>query len=82
MSDECIHLLDPATCTICNGRDRRERVASRGEERHGKAFTAKYAGQCSECNLPISVGQSIVIIQGDHVLDRRRFAHARCVVWP
>lgn len=53
---ECIHGLLDITCTICNGRDKRERAETREAYR---TFPAKYDGQCRECNLPISVGQMI-----------------------
>lgn len=53
--EECIHGLGPiACCTICNGRERRE-----ADQQQYRTFAAAYAGQCSGCNLPIVVGQTI-----------------------
>jgi hypothetical protein len=60
MTDECIHLLDPATCTICNGRDARERKAAKTVVR---TFTARYAGHC-RCGDLIAPG-AIIAELGD-----------------
>jgi hypothetical protein len=52
---ECIHGLGPVSaCTICNGRDERDRAVT---AERAVTFAAKYPGQCSCCNLPIHVGQ-------------------------
>ena len=55
-AEECIHLLDPATCTICNGRDRREKAAAMAERR---VFPARFDGWCSFCQSAINVGDLI-----------------------
>lgn len=59
--DECIHGLGPvAHCTICNGRDQADFLATfNGEQHHPRVFQAKYPGQCPGCDLPIMVGQSV-----------------------
>lgn len=67
--DECIHLLNPATCTICNGRERRERETHTEGRRE---FPAKYEGQCPTCNLPIRVGDTVAWRTGEPA------RHARC----
>lgn len=58
--NDCIHLLDPATCTICNGRDERERRNRIRTVERPRIFPARFAGDCDACNLPIHVGQPIV----------------------
>lgn len=63
--EECIHLLDPSTCTICNGRDKREAEA---ESSRYKMFPAKYAGRCSACRFSISIGDLIGWREGEPVL--------------
>lgn len=55
-TDECIHLLDPATCTICNGRDKREREAARTVVR---TFAARFGGTCRRCDEGIEPGSLI-----------------------
>lgn len=64
--DECIHLLDPATCTICNGKDRARRLAAQSVK---FAFGAKFVGPCPTC------GESVV--PGD-VLFRMVDESLRC----
>lgn len=60
MSDECMHLLDPQTCTICNGREKRERVT----QSWSNPFTAKYDGYCTRCRGSIDAGDQICISDG------------------
>lgn len=52
--DECIHGIYPVeSCTICNGRDAREK-------REGTStIVAKYYGSCSDCSMPIKPGDLI-----------------------
>lgn len=60
--DECIHGLGPVeACTVCNGRDKRERSAEIAQPR---TFAAKYEGQCAECNLAIAIGQIVAWLPG------------------
>lgn len=47
-SDECKHLLDPATCTICNGRETKARRK------------AKAPGPKKDSLISIDVGNSVV----------------------
>jgi hypothetical protein len=55
--EECIHGLGPIeACTICNGRDKREKAEAAERPR---VFPAKYDGHCPGCNLPIHAGQMI-----------------------
>jgi hypothetical protein len=69
-ADECIHGLGlVSACTICNGRERRERES---HTEGWREFPAKYEGQCPACNLPIRVG-SMIAWRPD---DRPR--HADC----
>lgn len=61
---ECIHELDPASCAVCNGADKRaaEREAFRSTaERgvYGPWFTAKYDGMCAGCFEDIEPGDTI-----------------------
>jgi hypothetical protein len=53
-NDECIHGLGPiAACTICNGRERRERAE---RDRIVARWTALYNGTCAMCGGAISPG--------------------------
>lgn len=63
--------MDPAWCTMCNGRDRREEQAA-AERPH--IFPAKFESHCPECNLPISIGQQVAW------LPERPAVHESC--WP
>ena len=72
--DECMHLLDPATCTICNGRDKRETQ----QRRHhmdstypASVVVARFEGWCDECHGTIESGQDIIAADG-------RWIHERC----
>lgn len=61
MSDvDCPHLgrpmEHPTECTICSGADKRLRDQQAEAPR---TFPAKFASQCPECNLPITVGTAI-----------------------
>lgn len=56
--DECMHLLDPATCTLCNGHDKRER--GRKPVALGRSFPARFDGWCGGCGGDIETGESIV----------------------
>jgi hypothetical protein len=54
----CRHLLEPATCTVCNGRDDHERVArTKGS---GRPVPAKYPTRCMACQERVLVGDLIV----------------------
>lgn len=68
-TEECIHLMDPASCTLCNGRAAKERKEA---EQAPRTFPAKYEGQCPACDLPIYVGQMVAWREG------RRAVHERC----
>ena len=68
--DECIHLLDPATCTICNGRQRRE--AREAHTAWSAPFRAKFDGFCRSCDVTIDQGD-LIVYDGDEV------RHAECV---
>lgn len=70
MNDLCIHEQYRPTCSICSGRDARERAAQAETPR---TFRAKYSGQCRGCNLPIYVGETVAWIPG------RPAVHASCV---
>jgi len=50
--DECIHLIDPSTCTICNGKDVRSRTVD-------YIFTAQFTSHCSACGEMVFEGESI-----------------------
>lgn len=54
--DLCIHEMLPASCTICNGREKRE-------ESDGKklshTFTASFSGVCRGCGDVIEPGDTI-----------------------
>jgi hypothetical protein len=51
MGEPCIHDLDPATCGVCNGADRRAVATARGEM--GPWITARFDGRCSCCSRTI-----------------------------
>lgn len=63
-SEECIHGLgDKSACTICSGKDARQRTAD-AEAVEWRVFPAKYPGHCYGCNLPINVGDRIAWKEG------------------
>lgn len=53
MIDECPHgMEDPSWCSTCkHGPERNE------PDKIDYAFTAKYEGHCTSCDLPIYIGQ-------------------------
>lgn len=60
MDAECIHLIDPATCTICNGSDRKRRLEARREaEAISYVFPAKWDTACMRCQDRLWVGASV-----------------------
>lgn len=65
---ECIHGLTEGTCAICKHGPRRpprrEPVAT---------FTARYDGQCPECDLPIHAGIDVV-----HKMSDDSYIHKDC----
>lgn len=55
-SDECIHLIFPASaCTICSAPAKEK---AQIEADGGKIMTAIYDGQCPDCSLPIYANRS------------------------
>ncbi len=58
--DECIHLLDPRTCTICNGRDAREHAEAR---RVVTTTTAQFASTL-RCGHEVELGD-LISLTGD-----------------
>jgi hypothetical protein len=56
MAEPCIHDLDPASCAVCNGAEKR--TAAEGAPR-GPWFTAQYPGACSGCGDGIEPGDEI-----------------------
>lgn len=77
MSDECIHLLGPATCTICNGRDRRERIAAQPVG-WTRPFRARFPGRCGGCSEPVDVGDLVAMPEMRHVVSGRPVYHEGC----
>lgn len=74
MADECPHspALTPDTCSLCKQADQPDR------SRHlTNTFPARYDGQCPGCNLPISVGQIIVMAWTGEDGDRKAY-HKGC----
>lgn len=74
---ECPHFgrpLDfPGECTLCSGAAAKLAAEQQTVARLARReFTAKWPGQCGECNLPITVGQTIVWRTGQPVV------HAAC----
>lgn len=53
---DCIHDLDPTTCSICNGRERRVRTV---QSKPDIVITSRYDGSCGFCERSIVVGQRI-----------------------
>lgn len=59
MTDElCRHLLEPAECTLCNGRDDRARAAQ--TKAAGRPIAAKFPTRCMACQERVVVGDLIV----------------------
>ena len=56
MAEPCIHDLHPATCSVCNGAEKR---AAEDESGRGPWFTARYDGLCAGCGDEISPGDTI-----------------------
>lgn len=54
--DDCIHLMDPAHCTLCNGRAARETKAAHTVRQW---FIAGYPGHCEGCHDRIRPGEEI-----------------------
>lgn len=67
-NDECIHGLGPvAACTICNGRDKREKADM---DRIAYHFVAKFDGHCGKCGAPTLAGEDIAAtVGGQYVCD-------------
>lgn len=57
MAEPCIHDLDPATCGVCNGAEKRTSAAERPER--GPWFFARFDGTCSDCGDGFDAGQKI-----------------------
>ena len=54
---ECIHGLGPVTaCTMCNGREERERA---DRDRIVARWAAKFPGTCAMCGTDITAGETI-----------------------
>jgi hypothetical protein len=49
MTDECMHGLDPATCTICNGK-----VAAERREARDRLDATYTRGDCRQCDAEIA----------------------------
>ena len=66
----CIHELDPASCSVCSGRD----AAVPGvldEDALGPWFAARYPGRCSLGDEPFGEGDRIRADGEDGYLCRR-----------
>jgi hypothetical protein len=50
---ECIHDLDPASCSVCTGRGE-ETAPDRDVSALGRAFPARYPGRCGWCDKPFA----------------------------
>lgn len=57
MAEPCIHDLDPASCAVCNGAQKRAQAAERPVR--GPWFTAQYEGTCRDCDGEILPGDTI-----------------------
>lgn len=65
---ECIHELDTRWCAAC-----KEGPKKLESERRDYIFNARYEGQCPECDLPITVGQRLMMT------TRHRVIHSQCL---
>jgi hypothetical protein len=69
MDDECIHLLEPSTCTLCNGSAKRDRTID-------YVFTAQFNSHCSWCGEMVYEGESIACtLTGS-------YGHPSCFIQP
>ncbi len=76
-TDECIHLMPPAQCSYCNGREARERAAELAASSEVVAtFEAKYAGPCGRCGDWFDSGERICKTEDG------RYLHADCAAMP
>jgi hypothetical protein len=58
--ESCIHDLDPASCAVCNGAEKRGTFQSAMERgAYGPWFAAQYAGMCAGCFDDIEPGGTI-----------------------
>lgn len=64
--EECIHGLgERAWCTICNGKDEKERAIAWNIV---AKFKAKYDGTCSNCSTGILVGDYVALTEARGVI--------------
>lgn len=54
--EECIHELDPRTCSVCSGRDREPPA---GPANFGPWFSSMYPGKCAGCGDEFGVRDRI-----------------------
>ena len=58
---ECIHLLDPGVCALCNGRTPVRMLIDDPPE---ALTTARYDGMCLRCDEPIDEGDELGLHRG------------------
>lgn len=56
MGEPCIHDMDPASCAVCNGAEKRAKAE---RPQRGAWFFARFDGTCSECDSDFEAGQKI-----------------------
>jgi hypothetical protein len=56
MAEPCIHDLDPATCGVCNGAEKRVKAE---RPPRGPWFVAQFPGTCGTCSERIKPGEMI-----------------------
>ena len=68
--DECPHgMEDPSWCSLCS----QPSVLDELQGDISRPFAARYDGHCEECNLPVRVGERLVMFAGVAF-------HEKCVV--
>lgn len=78
--NECIHDLDPATCSICLDRAR-GRKPEPAQWVNGSTFPAKYTTTCPECEQPISMNGDMITAQtkrAGQMDEEVRYVHREC----
>lgn len=74
-SDECIHLMDPAHCTLCNGKEAARR---RDAQSIAYVFEAHYESHCQTCGEPVAIGDSMFrMVDGSLRCDQCKVNAAR-----
>lgn len=68
--EDCIHGLDPRTCSTCLHGP----LVEEPEQVEGRPFVARYSGRCCACEEPITEGVDTIV-----KTTRDRYLHLECL---